>query len=1050
MDFFSQFPSIDRLLRTASNGAMADATEPVFTPEQYKAFSERAYRALYPDVDAAIAAGQCSSGLQHFISNGWREGRIASGLTPYADRRCSPEALTGKLPGFSVFGPLNSKSGLGTAARSYVASTRSTGLPTWACDVDISVYGRATQADYARMYQENRLRSRSPYRMTLLVQNADMFPYFFRMFDRKLLDDTYTVGLWVWELANFRSEWLTSYGALDEVWAPSEFCRQAFASMSSVPVTVIPYSVAPDVSTAVHDRAYFGIPDDVFTFLYVFDVSSYMERKNPFALIKAFKQAFGNAPNVQLLLKYHSGAHDLERIRRLRAEAQAPNIRLIPRMFDDAETLSLKKVSDCFVSPHRSEGFGLNMAEAMYLGKPVIATDYSANTDFLNEENGYPVSYKLTPVGKDTGPYLGNALWADPDVDHIAELMQRVYRDRAEAAAKGARAAADIRRTLSPEAVGKRISARVAELGLDRPEPPVASRIAVSKNTAWHHPAAAAPSDEAWNRVSALAHRPTISLIVPVYNVPPEFLRLCIESVRRQIYPYWELCLCDDASTADDTLAVLDEYKGTDARIRIRHLPRNLGISGASNAAVEMSSGSYLAMLDNDDELTPDALIEVVEALNRNPEIDFLYTDEDKIEPDGSHSEDYHKPCWSPEHLESCMYILHMMVIRKTLFLELGGFRAEYTGAQDYDLALRISLVTDKIHHIPKLLYHWRKIPGSAAEVVDAKPTALINAQRALADYAEKKYKGDAEVVPGTLTGLFRVRHGRLTNPPVTLVMTTNNGTGEVEGRGTINLVDHFVASILEKTDYPDYRLLVVDNGNLTEPQVQTIERAGHRVVSYRGPQKPFNFADKANFGFAQARTDLLVLLNDDMEIISTDWLRALVDHAKSPEIGAVGAKLLYPSGHIQHVGVAVGVNGGTAHMYHGHPGSTIGYNGYTHIVRNYSVVTGACMATRKTVLDEVGGFDTRFAIDYNDVDFCLSALAYGYRNVYTPFAELYHFESMTARRTCQNPDEVALFRQKWGRYLDNDPYYNPNLSLSHIDFRRREPLPGSRMPETV
>lgn len=1048
MDFYSQFPSIERLLQTGSQSMQADGAEPAFSPAHYEAFDERAYRLLYPDVAAAIDAGNCPSGLEHFINHGWKEGRIASGLTPYAERTCSPEALASKFPGISLYGPLSAKSGLGTSARGYVQACRATAMPTWTCDVDISVYGNASQADYERLYRKNLPWSRSPYRMTVMVQNADMFPHFFRMYDRKLLNDTYAVGLWVWELPNFRSEWLTSFGALDEVWVPSEFCRQAISAMSPVPVTVMPHVVNPDIQMAIHGRDYFHIPDDAFVFLYMFDVSSYMERKNPFALIKAFKQAFGENPNVQLLLKYHSSAHDLERIRHLRAEAHAPNIRLIPRMFDDAETLSLKKVSDCFVSPHRSEGFGLNMAEAMYLGKPVIATDYSANTDFLNEENGYPVSYKLVPVGKDTGPYQGNTLWADPDVDHLAELMERVYRNRGEAAAKGERAGADVRRTLSAEAIGKRISARVAELGLDQPEPPVASRIASSKRTTWHHPVASVPDDQTWSRIAGLAHRPTISVIVPVYNVPPEFLRLCIESVRRQTYPFWELCLCDDSSTAADTLAVLEEYKGTDARIRIRHLPRNLGISGASNAAVEMSSGSYIALLDNDDEYHPDALMEVAQALNRDPEIDFLYTDEDKIEPDGSHSEDYHKPAWSPEHLESCMYVLHMMVIRKTLFLELGGFRAEYTGAQDYDLTLRISLATEKIHHIPKILYHWRKIPGSAAEVVDAKPKALINAQNAVADYAAKKYGDDAEVVPGKLTGLFRVRHGRLTNPPVTLVMTTNNGSGEVEGRGQINLVDHFVASILEKTDYPDYRLLVVDNGNLTPPQIQTIQRAGHRVVSYPGPQKPFNFADKANFGFAQARTDLVVLLNDDMEVISTDWLRALVDHAKSPEIGAVGARLLYPSGHIQHVGVAVGVNGGTAHMYHGYPGDTIGYNGFTHIVRNYAVVTGACMATRKSVLDEVGGFDTRFAIDYNDTDFCLSALAYGYRNVYTPFAELYHFESMTARRTSQNPAEVALFHQKWGAYMEQDPYYNPNLSMSHIDFRRKEPLPGSRLTE--
>lgn len=294
MDCPDRFPAIDRLLRLASQDDPEDGLSPI----QAEGFDEHGYLALNPDVRAAVETGQLPSGFHHYAAYGWREGRAAPGLTPYAGRRCAPAAFAAKPCAISLFGPLSAQTGLGTAARAYAAAARASGLPVWTQDVDISVYGRAAQDDYARMLRGNRRWSRSPYRLTLLAQNADMLPYFFRGHDRALLDDAYTVGLWVWELANFRSEWMGGFGAVDEVWAPSTFCRDAFAALSPVPVTVMPYAVAPDIRRAVHGRAHFGIPDEVFTFLYVFDVSSYMERKNPFALIRAFKQAFGEDPGV--------------------------------------------------------------------------------------------------------------------------------------------------------------------------------------------------------------------------------------------------------------------------------------------------------------------------------------------------------------------------------------------------------------------------------------------------------------------------------------------------------------------------------------------------------------------------------------------------------------------------------------------------------------------------------------------------------------------------------------------------------------------------------
>ncbi|AWJ93504.1 glycosyltransferase (plasmid) [Azospirillum baldaniorum] len=955
MDCPDRFPAIDRLLRLASQDDPEDGLSPI----QAEGFDEHGYLALNPDVRAAVETGQLPSGFHHYAAYGWREGRAAPGLTPYAGRRCAPAAFAAKPCAISLFGPLSAQTGLGTAARAYAAAARASGLPVWTQDVDISVYGRAAQDDYARMLRGNRRWSRSPYRLTLLAQNADMLPYFFRGHDRALLDDAYTVGLWVWELANFRSEWMGGFGAVDEVWAPSTFCRDAFAALSPVPVTVMPYAVAPDIRRAVHGRAHFGIPDEVFTFLYVFDVSSYMERKNPFALIRAFKQAFGEDPGVLLLLKHHSGAHDPERLRRLRDEARAPNIRLLPGLLDEAETLSLKRVTDCFVSPHRSEGFGLNIAEAMHLGKPVIATDYAASTDFLNETNGYPVACRLVPVGQDTGPYAAGALWADPDIDHMADLMARVRRDRREAEAKGRRAAADIRRTLSPKAIGRRMRERMAELGLDQPVPPVTARVAASRRVAWRHPLGTLPDAAARGRVVALDSHPTISLVVPVGPVSPEALRRCVQSVSGQSYPFWELCLCGDGTAAAEAWAVANGFRGTDARIRIRPQAQVPGLAGAANTAVEMSSGGWVALLGPADALEPEALMEVARAIGRHPDADAFYTD-----GTGPGGEPVAKPGWSPEHLESCPYVGRLMPVRKSLFVGLGGFRQGFSTATEHDLALRIARVTDRVHHIPVALHRQG---GESPDGLPAPAGAEDGVRKALADHAAARYGADAELLSGGRPGLFRVRRGRLGQPPATLIL---------RGR---------TAAVLNRTSHPDLHVLPIDGSGSD----------GNGAVA------------AWNAAIAQSRTDLLVLLDEAVEPAAPDWLSALVDLARSPDIGVAGAALRAPDGRIVRAGLGIAADGAMAPL-----------GGETDCVRNCAAVPGAVLAVRRTVLKELGGFDPRFSPGRAVSDLCLSALIHGYRNVCTPFAVLRHAGPAALGVPANTPsgglEEDTLFRRKW------------------------------------
>ncbi len=532
--------------------------------------------------------------------------------------------------------------------------------------------------------------------------------------------------------------------------------------------------------------------------------------------------------------------------------------------------------------------------------------------------------------------------------------------------------------------------------------------------------------------VEMRARGPTVSILMPVHNTAPEILEDAIRSVLGQTYPNWELCICDDCSSNQGTLAVLDRYRGVDWRIKIVTAPQPLHIARATNSAAELATGEFVGFLDHDDLLEPDALEHVCRALGENPEIDVLYTDEDKLESDGRFTEPYLKPDWSPEHLLSVMYILHFMVVRKRLFLELGGLRHDFTGSQDYDLALRATAKARAVAHVPRILYHWRKVPGSAAAVVDAKPEALRNARRALVDFVTTS-DPLARVEDGLLPGTHRVQWS-IGSDPVTLLILTGARSRNVEGRGRILLVENFIDSILARSTYPDYRMLVIDDdGNLPANVRAKVEGAGGRIVSFPSAAQ-FNFSAKMNFGLSQVTTEHVILLNDDLEVITRDWIESLLSFSAQRGVGAVGARLLYPSGRLQHAGVVLGVNGSAAHLFHNLAPDAVGYCGYTHIVRNFSAVTGAVLATRMSIVRKVGNFDERLAIDFNDIDFCLRVGAAGLRVVYTPYAQLYHFEGSSLARSAQDPSERDRFLRRWKERVDADPFYHPLLPRDRLD----------------
>ncbi|MEA2840921.1 MAG: hypothetical protein QOF41_2251 [Methylobacteriaceae bacterium] len=522
-----------------------------------------------------------------------------------------------------------------------------------------------------------------------------------------------------------------------------------------------------------------------------------------------------------------------------------------------------------------------------------------------------------------------------------------------------------------------------------------------------------------------------ISILMPVYNTPPDILDEAIRSVLLQTYSFWELCICDDCSTVANTSDVLMEYWGTDPRIKIVRTPKNMHIAGATNYVAQYAAGDFVAFLDHDDALRPDALAKVAEAIARFPNADVFYTDEDKLEEDGSHTEPYLKPAWSPEHLRSVMYILHFFTLRKSLFLELGGLREEYSGAQDYDLALRATNGREVVH-VPGVLYHWRKIPGSAAAEVDAKPEALVRAEAALRDFAYSIDR-NAMITGGLHPGTFRVMWHVDPTRPVTLLLTTNGGVREVEGRGKLRLLDNAVRSIVEKSSFRNFKLLVVDNGNLDSAAQNLVNDANGRVVSFSSKER-FNFAEKMNFAVSHVDTEDVILLNDDIEVISEGWIEALLGFSRQADIGAVGARLLYPNGRVQHQGVVLGVCGLTSHIFHNMRDEDVGYNVFTHIVRNYSAVTGAVLATRLGLLRQLGGFDANLRVDYNDIDYCLRLGQLGLRIVYTPFAKLYHFEGSSLARKFVDPADEAVFLERWRSIIDRDPFFNPFLARDRLD----------------
>lgn len=533
------------------------------------------------------------------------------------------------------------------------------------------------------------------------------------------------------------------------------------------------------------------------------------------------------------------------------------------------------------------------------------------------------------------------------------------------------------------------------------------------------------------SHISKLHHKPCISIIMPTYNSTERWLRRAIESVRTQFYPHWELCIADDASTTYHLKSILNEYQNLDDRIKVVFRERNGHISAASNSALELASGEFIALLDHDDELPMHALYMVAFAINEDPNLDLIYSDEDQINENNYRYSPYFKPDLNPDLLTSQNMICHLAVYRTELVRTLGGFREGYEGAQDWDLALRMTEHTPskRIKHLPYILYHWRAISGSTAMGHDEKSYASNAGKNVLIDHFVR-IKKEVEILP-VIGSHYRVRYSIPSPAPlVSIIIPTRNGT---------NLLKKCIDNILVNTRYSPYEIIVIDNQSNEEDALAYLKFLAQeklaQVVRY---DAPFNYSAINNFAVLQSKGSLLCLMNNDIEVISKEWLNEMVAQASRPEIGAVGPMLYYPDDTIQHAGVILGLGGvAGGHPYSGYARGTSGYMNRAYLVQNLSAVTAACLVVRKNVFQEVGGLDEiNLPVAFNDIDFCLRLLEKGYRNLWTPFAELYHHESAT-RGYEDTPDKLKRFQKensymkaRWGNLIKHDPAYNPNLTL--------------------
>ena len=525
-----------------------------------------------------------------------------------------------------------------------------------------------------------------------------------------------------------------------------------------------------------------------------------------------------------------------------------------------------------------------------------------------------------------------------------------------------------------------------------------------------------------------MKYEPLISILIPVYNIGKKYLSECIESILNQNYKNFEICLVDDCSTKEETKETLKEYEEKDKRIKVIYRKENGHISRATNDALKMAKGEFIALMDDDDLLTPDALFENVKVLNNNKKLDLIYSDEDKLSPSGVYCYPNFKPDFSPDTLLSLNYICHFVVIRKRIVEEVNGFTVGLEGAQDYDLLLKVTEKTNNIYHIPKILYHWRMVEGSTSMTISNKSYAVDKGKAAL-ENALKRRNIKAHVEKDEVSTYYRIVYDYKEEPLISIIIPT---------RDYMQITKKCVDSIYEKTTYKNYEIIIANNDSKEKETLDFFDEYSKKHKNFRviDCKMEFNYSKINNIAVEKSKGEYIVLLNNDTEVITPEWLTLMVGYAMQDHIGCVGAKLLYPEDlTVQHAGVIIGLGGVASHAYIGQERNATGIYGRLRVPYNYSANTAACLMISKKKYEEVNGLNEKLKVAYNDVDFNLKLLEKGYYNVTLPHVELIHYESKsrgldtTSEKYQRFLEESRYMHEKWGKYIKNDPFYSPNFA---------------------
>ncbi len=567
----------------------------------------------------------------------------------------------------------------------------------------------------------------------------------------------------------------------------------------------------------------------------------------------------------------------------------------------------------------------------------------------------------------------------------------------------------------------------------------VRSKLQERKNMKRHGTASFPTPEEAKKqRETVFENKVKFSILVPLYNTPEKFLTDMLDSVKYQTYGNWELCLADGSDHEHAYVGeICKKYAKEDERIVYHVLDHNYGISGNTNECLKLATGDYIGLFDHDDILHPATLFEYTKAINETG-ADYIYCDEITFEGDSiDHMIVLHfKPDFAIDNLRGNNYICHFSAFSRELLDEAGLFRSEYDGSQDHDMILRLTTKAEKVCHVPKALYYWRSHKASVAQDINAKTYAIDAAKRAVHDHIQAVYGMDAKVESTrAFPTIFRIRYPILEKPLISIVIPNKDHMEDLS---------RCVESIVNKSTYPNYEIIVVENNSETKEIFDYYKALEHneriRIVKYEGD---FNYSRINNFGVSFANGKYVLLLNNDMKIITREWMEELLMYAQRPDVAAVGGKLYYADNSIQHAGIVIGLGAHRAagHTHYKDDKMHLGYMGRLCYAQDVTAVTGACLLVEKDQYDEVGGLDETFSVAFNDVDFCLKLRKAGYLNVFTPFCELFHYESKTrgmeeGEKLKRFQNEVALFREKWKTELEaGDPYFNPNFSLDYSDY---------------